>query len=71
MMDVWDQVRSMGEAKRRKEQGLPPKQKKKEKKEEKSNSFNSLFKGPRLGLYLGAAFVIYLIYDVIHYYTRG
>ena len=61
----------MGEAKRRKEQGLPPKQKKKEKREEESNSFNSLFKGPRLGLYLGAAFVIYLIYDVIHYYTRG
>ena len=61
----------MGEAKRRKEQGLPPKQKKNEKKEEKSNSFNSLFKGPGLGLYLGAAFVIYLIYDVIHYYTRG
>ena len=61
----------MGEAKRRKVQGLPPKQKKNEKKEEKSNSFNSLFKGPRLGLYLGAAFVIYLIYDVINYYTRG
>ena len=59
----------MGEAKRRKEQGLQPKQKRKEK--EKSNSFNALFKGPRLGLYLGAAFVIYLIYDVIHYYTRG
>ena len=63
----------MGEAKRRKEQGLAPKQKKKkkEKKEEKLNSFNALFKGPRLGLYLGAAFVIYLIYDVIHYYTSG
>ena len=61
----------MGEAKRRKEQGLPPKEKKTEKKTDKSNSLNKLFKGPRLGLYLGAAFVIYLIYDVIHYYTRG
>ena len=61
----------MGEAKRRKEKGLSPKQKKKDNKEEKSNTFNKLFKGPRFGLYLGAAFVIYLIYDVIHYYTRG
>ena len=61
----------MGEAKRRKEQGLPPKQKKNEKKEEKSNSFNSFFKGSRLALYIGAAFVVYLIYDLIHYYARG
>ena len=62
---------SMGEAKRRRDQGLPPKQKKMENKTEKSNSLNAVFKGPRLGLYLGAAFVIYLIYDIIHYYTRG
>ena len=65
----------MGEAKRRKEQGLPPKEKKREKKKENSNSnSNSLqnfFKSPRFGLYLGAAFVIYLVYDVIRYYTRG
>ena len=61
----------MGEAKRRKEQGLPPKEKKIDKKAGKSNSLNQFFKGPRLGLYLGAIFVIYLIYDVINYYTRG
>ncbi len=61
----------MGEAKRRKEKGLPPKQKRKDNKEEKSNALNALFKGPRLGLYLCAAFVVYLIYDVINYYTRG
>ena len=61
----------MGEAKRRKEQGLPPKEKKAEKKERQSNSLNEFFKGPRLGIYLGVLFVIYLIYDVIHYYTRG
>ena len=61
----------MGEAKRRKEQGLLPKEKRTEKGADKSNFLNKLFKGPRLGLYLGAAFVIYLIYDVIHYYTRG
>ncbi len=54
----------MGEAKRRKEKGLSPKTKK----ESKSTSLNVLAKYPRLGLYLGAAFVIYLIYDVIHYY---
>ncbi len=58
----------MGEAKRRKEAGLSPKS---PKKESKSNSFNLIAKYPRLGLYLGAAFVIYLIYDVIHYYTQG
>ena len=57
----------MGEAKRRKEAGLAPKAKKKE---AKSNSYNILAKYPRLGLYIGAVFVIYLIYDVIHYYTR-
>ena len=71
MMGKQQQTRSMGEAKRRKEKGLPPKGKKREKKEEQSHSFNKLFKGPRLGLYLGGAFVVYLIYDVIHYYTRG
>ena len=59
----------MGEAKRRKEQGLPPKEKKRDKKEEKSSSLNTFFKNPRLGFYLGAAFIIYLIYDVIRYYT--
>jgi len=57
----------VGEAKRRKEQGLSPKTKK----ATKSDSLNLLSKYPRLGLYFGAAFVIYLIYDVIHYYTRG
>ena len=56
----------MGEAKRRKEAGLAPKTPKKE-----SESSNILTKYPRLGLYLGGAFVVYLIYDLIHYYTRG
>ncbi len=58
----------MGEAKRRQKAGLAPKS---PKKELKSNSFNVLAKYPRLGLYLGVAFVIYLIYDVFQYYTRG
>ncbi len=58
----------MGEAKRRRKAGLAPKS---PKKEEISSAFNIMAKYPRLGLYIGAAFVIYLIYDVIHYYTRG
>lgn len=58
----------MGEAKRRRQAGLAPRT---PKKESESNSFNFLARYPRLGLYLGASFVIYLIYDVIHYYTRG
>ena len=58
----------MGEAKRRKAAGMSPKS---SKKELKSNSLNLLANYPRLGLYLGAAFMVYLIYDVIHYYTRG
>ncbi len=57
----------MGEAKRRKEQGLAPRN---PKKKTDTKNLNVLDKYPRLGLYLGAAFVIYLIYDVIHYYTR-
>ena len=71
MMGINEEIRSMGEAKRRKDQGLPPKEKKREKKQEKSNSLNKFFKSPRLGLYLGVAFVVYLIYDVVRYYTRG
>tara|TARA_B100000700_G_C14984566_1_gene828131 strand:- start:1017 stop:1193 length:177 start_codon:yes stop_codon:yes gene_type:complete len=58
----------MGEAKRRKEAGLEPKR---PKEKSKSKNLNLLAKYPRMGLYLGAAFLIYLIYDLIHYYTRG
>ena len=57
----------MGEAKRRKEKGLAPRT---SKKVSKPTSLNVLAKYPRLGLYLGVAFVLYLIYDVIHYYNR-
>ena len=58
----------MGEAKRRIAAGLAPK---KPKIESKSKSFNLLAKYPRLGLYLGAAFLLYLIYDLVIYYTKG
>ncbi len=56
----------MGEAKRRKEQGLTPKTKK----EKKINPSDIFSKFPRLALYLGVAFVVYLIYDVINYYSH-
>ncbi len=57
----------MGEARRRKEAGLPPKI---TKQKESSNSLNLLAKYPRLGIYLGALFVLYLIYDVVNYYSK-
>ncbi len=53
----------MGEAKRRREQGLAPKGPKKE--ELKSRQFNLLTKYPRLPLYIGVLFGIYLIFDWI------
>ena len=52
----------MGEAKRRKEAGLAPKA---PKKESKSKSPNLLVKYPRLPLYIGLLFGIYLIFDWI------
>ncbi len=54
----------MGEAKRRKEKGLPPKKKKVMK---KSTSSNPLTKYPRLPLYIGLAFGIYLIFDLVKF----
>ncbi len=52
----------MGEAKRRKEKGLVPKTKKKA---PKTNTSNLLVKYPRLPLYVGLLFAIYLIFDWI------
>ncbi len=52
----------MGEAKRRKEQGLSPKTPKKGK---ESSSANLLVKYPRLPLYIGLGFAMYLIFDWI------
>ncbi len=56
----------MGEAKRRKEQGLAPKNLKKS----KSKSQGILKKFPRLPIYLGGLFILYLIFDVIMYYKK-
>ena len=52
----------MGEAKRRKEQGLPPKN---AKEASQPNFPNLLTKYPRLPLYIGVIFGLYLIFDWI------
>tara|TARA_Y100001968_G_scaffold228567_1_gene211359 strand:- start:147 stop:326 length:180 start_codon:yes stop_codon:yes gene_type:complete len=58
----------MGEAKKRREAGLPPKKKKPD---GKSNSNNLLAKYPRLPLYVGLLFAIFLIIDWIRLNSVG
>ncbi len=58
----------MGEARRRKEQGLAPKGPKKSKK--KDGSQNLFVKYPRLPYILVLLGIIYLIFDLIKYYSR-
>ena len=57
----------MGEAKRRKEKGLAPKKQKTMPK----SSPNLLTKYPRLPLYIGLLFTIYLIFDWIRLNSSG
>ncbi|KGG14149.1 hypothetical protein EV05_0038 [Prochlorococcus sp. MIT 0601] len=56
----------MGEAKRRKEQGLPPRI---PKKESKPKSSNLLVKYPRLPLWIGLVFGIFLVWDLMRTYS--
>ncbi len=58
----------MGEAKRRKDKGLPPKGPRKT--ESKTTSSNFFSKYPRLPYILVGLGVIYLIFDVVKYYNR-
>ncbi len=58
----------MGEAKRRKEKGLPPKGSKKS--VEKSLSRGFFVKYPLLPYILVGLGVIYLIFDLVKYYNR-
>ncbi len=60
-------IRSMGEAKRRKTQGLAPKSQKKP----TSNPKKLLTKYPRLPLYLIGLFMTYLIFDWIKLNTAS
>ena len=60
----------MGEAKRRKELGLPPREIKKEKNNENPNIFNKLRRNQILPVILAIGFVIFLIVDLVRYYNQ-
>lgn len=60
----------MGEAKRRKEQGLPPRAIKKEKKVDNPNIIQKLRRNQILPIFLALGFVIFLIVDLIRYYNQ-
>ena len=58
----------MGEAKRREDLGLPPREKKKEKKTSE-NQFNKILnKYPYLPIILGLSLLTILIIDLVNYY---
>ena len=59
----------MGEAKRRRELGLPPKMIKKEK-NENSSIFQKLRRNQTLPVILALGFVIFLIVDLVRYYNQ-
>tara|TARA_B100000700_G_scaffold305585_1_gene379748 strand:- start:8829 stop:9008 length:180 start_codon:yes stop_codon:yes gene_type:complete len=58
----------MGEAKRRKEQGLPPRVIKQENKGDKANFLEKIKRNQILPIILAFVFVIFLIFDLIRYY---
>ena len=60
----------MGEAKRRKEQGLPPREIKKEKKENSPNILQKLRRNQILPVVLAIGFLIFLIIDFVRYYNQ-
>jgi len=60
----------MGEAKRRKEQGLPPRATKKEKKDDIPNFLQKLRRNQILPVVLALGFVIFLIIDLVRYYNQ-
>jgi len=60
----------MGEAKRRKEQGLSPRTIKKEKKSQNSYTFQKLRRNQILAVVLALSFMIFLIVDLVRYYNQ-
>ena len=60
----------MGEAKRRKEKGLPPRTTKKEKKAEKKYIPKNFRRNQILPVILAAGFVVFLIFDLVRYYIQ-
>ena len=60
---------NMGEAKRRKDLGLPPREKKKKKEEKKTGLITSLsVKYPFLPFILGGLLLTILVVDLVNYY---
>ena len=60
----------MGEAKRRKEKGLPPRAIKKQKKDDSPNFFQKFRRNQLLPVFLAVGFVIFLIVDLVRYYNQ-
>ena len=60
----------MGEAKRRKDMGLPPRVRKKEKSDDNPNTFEKLRRNQILPIVLALGFVIFLIVDLVMYYNQ-
>ena len=60
----------MGEAKRRKEKGLPPREIKKEKKDITYNFFQKLSRNQLLPIILAFGFLVFLIVDLVRYYNQ-
>ncbi len=60
----------MGEAKMRKEQGLPPRSIKKDKVVERPNILQRLRRNQILPVALAIGFVIFLIVDLVRYYNQ-
>ena len=60
----------MGEAKRRKELGLPPRAKKNEKKADNPNIIQKLRRNQILPIVLALGFVVFLIVDLVRYYNQ-
>ena len=61
----------MGEAKRRKQAGLPAKQKKQAKNSSPPNMFQRFRRNQILPVVIAAGFAIFLVYDLIKYYTQS
>ncbi len=60
----------MGEAKRRKEQGLPPRVIKKQRNDDIPNIIQKLRRNQILPIVLAIGFAIFLIVDLISYYNQ-
>ena len=67
---MFELLQNMGEAKRRKEKGLPPRAIKKDKKDDRPNIIQKLRRNQILPVVLALGFVIFLIVDLVRYYNQ-